>query len=335
MSAGRLVDSESSDFRSRAKKSQKSQLILYRYLGVLEKIIRQSRISFYFKKRSLRESPESLAVDALRNVGTLLSLIGVFLVALVAYSFVFTGLQEHRSQTTMLEQFSNKADEAKLFLNEHPSKGQPIGILDISRIHLHQVVVADATATSLMNGPGWVKNTAYIGSKGNAVIAGRHVTSGGPFATIKKLRVGNRITVTTGLGKFTYLVKKVGVSHSGAPSPMRPKSQGYLTLVTSSPTYTPNALLYVSAKLASPAASAPRPVGTPPSTQLGLAGAPTALVPSILWGIVVLSVFSGVLYVYRRLSKHYWTIYVLTTPVLIMISLLWFENAFRLLPATL
>jgi sortase A len=178
-------------------------------------------------------------------------------------------------------------------------------------------------------------NTALPGTKGNSVIAGRRSTAGAPFANLPSLRPGNEIVVVTGLGKFTYRVVAVGTAVVGRVDPISPTAHARLTLVTSDPPILATGRVYVEAKLTSPAATAPLPRRPPAISQRGLSGDPAAILPAIVWGILFTASLFVAIAFYRRWRDQIWAVYLLSTPIVLAIALGFFENLYRLLPATL
>jgi sortase A len=237
----------------------------------------------------------------------------------------------------LLEQFesSNLKLKNSLLTGVNLKEGQPEALLEIPVLGINQVVVKGTSSTDLLSGPGLMPDTALPGTKGNSVIAGRRSTAGAPFANLPALRPGDQIVVVTGLGKFTYRVFAVGTAIAGGADPISPTAQSRLTLVTSDPAVFATGRVYVEAKLTSPAAHAPIPTQAPAISQRGLAGDPAAILPAILWGLFfVASLFVAVSF-YRRWDKQIWAVYLLSTPIVLAIALVFFENLYRLLPATL
>jgi sortase A len=268
------------------------------------------------------------------QVGMVLSAVGLCLVLFVVYVFVFTGLQEARAQHQLLDQFTGPG-RANIDLSTHLKEGQPAALLEIPDIGLHLVVVKGTSATDLASGPGLMGNTALPGTEGNAVIAGRRVTGGAPFGRLDALHRGDRIIVVTGLGKFVYEVTKVGTVGSGEVDPISPTSSPRLTLVTSDPPVLATGRLYVVGKLTSPAARAPVPANPPSQSERALVGDSSAIVPAFFWGVVLVGFLFFTISAYRRWEEQVWTVYLLSTPVMLAIALLFFESLYRLLPATL
>ena len=105
--------------------------------------------------------------------------------------------------------------------------------------------------------------------------------------------------------------------------------------MTSDPPILPTGRAYVVASLVSHPAVAPVPHTRPSQSQRGLAGDPAAIVPAIVWGLILIAALALVIDAYRRWANQIWTVYLISTPVVLTIALLWFENLYRLLPATL
>lgn len=264
-----------------------------------------------------------------------LSLAGLCLLVFLGYAFVFTGLQEVRDQRQLLNLFSNTNIRYNLLTGHDVAEGQPVAVLEIPAIDLDQVVVKGTSATDLMKGPGLMADTALPGTKGNAVIAGRRSTAGAPFGDLATLRPKDGVMVVTGLGKFTYRVRKVGTVQPGGRDPIAPSTRGLLTLVTSTGGILPTGLRYVQAELVSAPASAVVPHHPPPASVRALTGDTGAVVPMLLWGLLLGLVLAGTVFAYRRWPDEIWVVYLLTTPVALAVALVWFGNLFRLLPATL
>jgi sortase A len=268
------------------------------------------------------------------QVALVVSSVGLCLILFVVYVFVFTGLQESRAQHLLLNQFTGSA-RANIDLGVHLKEGQPAALLEIPAIGVHLVVVKGTSATDLTSGPGLMANTALPGTGGNSVIAGRRSTGGAPFGRLGDLHPGESIIVVTGLGKFTYKVSMVGTAEPGQVDPISPTSGPRLTLVTSDPPVLSTGLLFVTGRLASPAARAPLPANPPTSSQRALAGDSSAILPAIRWGVVLVGFLFFTIGAYRRWDQQVWAVYLLSTPVMLAIALLFFESLYRLLPATL
>jgi sortase A len=270
----------------------------------------------------------------LLRAGLVASTAGLCLLLFVGYVYAFSGLQEHRSQRALLNQFTLTTRHT-ILSGRLPPQGDPVAVLDIPAIGLSQVVVYGTTATDLLKGPGLMPGTARPGSLGNSVIAGHRTIDGAPFAKLVDLRSGDRIEVVTGLGVFHYRVTAAGSARPGAPDPTSPDRHPRLTLVTSGGTAASNGRSYVVASLLNTPSAARVPRRPPTTAERGLTGDAQAVLPSVMWGIVLAAGFALTFWAYWRFRRNVWSVYILSTPVLLTITLLWYENLIRLLPGTM
>jgi hypothetical protein len=70
------------------------------------------------------------------------------------------------------------------------------------------------------------------------------------------------------------------------------------------------------------------------ASELGLGGDSSALVGLLGWGGALVLLLVGTVIAYRRTGRTL-LVYVLSTPVLLPVAMFTFENAARLLPATM
>jgi LPXTG-site transpeptidase (sortase) family protein len=161
--------------------------------------------------------------------------------------------------------------------------GTPVALIDIPRVHVHEVVVEGTTSAVMTSGPGHLRTTVLPGQPGTSVIFGRAAAFGGPFGDIGHLRPGDRITVVTGIGQSEF--KVIDRRRGGDPLPPAVAPGGSrLTLVTATGfAFMPAGLQWVDADL----------VGTPQaSSQAGVASVPPSERPlagdtSDLWALVL------------------------------------------------
>jgi sortase A len=177
--------------------------------------------------------------------------------------------------------------------------------------------------------------TARPGSLGNAVIAGHRTIAGAPFARLDDVRRGDRITVVTGLGSYTYRVIDVGTAQPGQKDPISPDRHPRLTLVTSGGTAASGGRSYVVAALTSTPNQAAVPHHPPTPAERGLSGDSNAVLPSVLWGMALAAVFAATFAAYWRFRRNAWSVYMLSTPIILAVALVWYENLIRLLPGTM
>ena len=211
--------------------------------------------------------------------------------------------------------------------------GAPVAILDISRIGVHEVVVEGARSGQLREGPGHLVGSSLPGQPGNAVIAGRRTMYGGPFRHLATLRPGDDIHLTTGDGNATYRVVAVARARAEDGSVFADHGDNRLTLFTADPPFDPSRRLVVTARLTGNAFAAQPLRRSLDPDGLGLTGDRSAIASVLVWlellvALAVLAVFA--LTRWSRLAT--WIVF---APGIAVVAWLLFENAVRLLPATL
>jgi sortase A len=268
--------------------------------------------------------------------GYALTMIGVVLALFAAYLFGFSAVQAARDQRKLLDQVTGGPAGLAALSGTVPGDGQPAAVLSIPSIGVHQVVVEGTSAADLQSGPGLMPGTAPVGTLGDTVIAGRRSAFGAPFASIGRLRPGVVVTLVSALGTFRYRVTGDTVIGSAGQIALGAQtSAARLALVTSATTFGTGDLLDVRATLIGTAVTAPKPsLPLPVASELSLSGDPSAEVPSLLWGEALVLAIALTVLVYRR-SRLSIVTYVVTTPLLIVIALFFFESVSRLLPATI
>jgi sortase A len=268
------------------------------------------------------------------KAGLVASTIGLCALMFVGYVYDFSNLQQHRGQRALLNQFTT-ADKAQVLSGRTVAEGNAAGVLTIPALGLSQVIVEGTSATDLLKGPGLMPGTAQPGSLGNSVIAGHRTIAGSPFAHLDSLRAGDRIEVVTARGAYRYNVIAVGSARPGAPDPISPNRHPQLTLVTSGGSTASLGRSYVVATLITAPNRIPIPRDPPSTAQRGLGGDSSAVLPAILWGLVLGAGLAVMFLAYWRFRGRHWSVYVLSTPVLLAMAFLWYENLIRLLPATM
>ena len=271
-----------------------------------------------------------------RVVGSVITGCGILLVMLVLFLYVFTPLGAGRDQHRLLAALTgNPLSTFALTKGVVPAQGSPVALLHVQSLHLTEAVVAGTSAADLEKGPGLMPGSVLPGEQGNAVIAGRRMTFGGPFRSIGTLRRGDEISVTDGLGSFRYLVTSKRTVDSGQRDVVGGTRDSQLTLITSNSSLLVTGRQVVEAKLVGRPVSSPLKVSAViPPDQRGLSGEPGAGWKILLWVVLfLLSVaFTAVALVrWRRPLPTY----LLAAPVLIACGLFAVEAVALALPATL
>jgi len=268
--------------------------------------------------------------------GLVLVGIGVLIVLFLVYLFAFTPLSASRSQQRLAQSITGKPlFRYSLVAGHTPPEGSAVAVLEIPALHVDQIVVQGTSAADLMNGPGLLLGSALPGSPGNAVIAGRRVTFGAPFASLGQLRAGDKIRVVDGAGTFIYRMSKVETVTAGQRDVITPTTTNRLTLVTSDSTFLPNGRLVAMAKLEGhPVAAGPSSNIAVPSYELGLSGDPVAGGLAVMWSLLTIALLIGAGIAVWRWRRP-WLIYLFTAPLVVACGLFACESVARALPATL
>lgn len=189
-----------------------------------------SRLLSRLPKRFHKPSAKQVS-RALTGLAILLALGGV---GVVAYPFA-TDLWAARIQRGLTGDLAANAIDYKL---GRVKVGDPLTQLEIPKIDVDVVVVEGTTLSALQAGAGHYPKTPLPGEKGNVAIAGHRTTYGKPFNRMNELRHGDRVILTTPLGRHTYEIE--GPPHVVEPNDWSvirryPKRGSYLTLTSCHP----------------------------------------------------------------------------------------------------
>jgi sortase A len=261
-----------------------------------------------------------------------LFILAVGILGLVVFLLVISPIQQNNDQDRLYATFRYQLANSTAPTGGLIDAGAPVALLAIPGLNLSQVVVEGTSAGDLESAPGHRRDTALPGQAGVSLIYGRAVTFGAPFAQIDRLRPGDRISVTTGEGRFTYRV--LDVRRPGDPLPAAPGTNaGRLVLETSAG---PNILrhstvVFVDADLLDRPQPTPggRATVIPPEEQ-SMASDPTATIPLALWlqGIgLLLGIGTWI-----RWRLGWPATLLLATPLLIAVTWNCYETIGRLLP---
>jgi sortase A len=279
--------------------------------------------------RARRSSTISIPTVARRGA----LILGITVLAFVAFAFWFSALAHARSQVGLQRRFRAELAATSAPIEGDIAAGAPVAMLEISRLGLHEVVVEGTRSGQLQKGPGHLVGSPLPGQPGNAVIAGRHTLYGGPFRGLASMRPGDDLEITTGQGRATYRVTGVARMSAEGGSVLADHIDNRLTLFTADPAITASDRLVVTAALrGDPFAATVLRGGLDPE-GLGLTGERGAIAIVLVWlellvALVLLAVFA--LTRWSRLVT--WLVF---APGIALLAWLLFENAVRLLPATL
>jgi LPXTG-site transpeptidase (sortase) family protein len=206
-----------------------------------------------------------------------LAAIGLLALLLVFQVVALGGLEHRVAQTAAFNRFRNELAQGIAPVGQVDDNGRllapgrPVALLKIPRLRTSEVVLEGTSSEVLRKGPGHLRNTVLPGQAGTSVILGRATAFGGPFGGIHRLKKGDTITTTTGIGESTFRVTDVRRAGDPMPDPVAPGS-GRLTLVTATGgPFMPSGLLRVDADLEGKAQpTSPLVLTTVPSSELPL-----------------------------------------------------------------
>ncbi|WP_239405214.1 sortase [Frankia sp. Cj3] len=264
-------------------------------------------------------------------VGRVLLMLAALMLGFAGYLLAVSGLQQTRTQDNLYKTFRGQlAQTGDEVAPVAPpiTPGVPVAIVEIPRLKVRQVVVEGTTSGALTRGLGHRRDTPLPGQAGTAVVYGRRSTFGAPFAKLDKLRIGDEIVATTGLGSATFTVVEV----RDGRTPPRPLTApvNRITLVTSAPAVSPSHTLVVTAKLTTAVAPS---AGVRPAIyadERSLASEPAAALPLLLWAQVLLVAVVCATWLFHRWER--WPAYLVSAPVLVAVVWNVYENLARLLP---
>ncbi len=268
-------------------------------------------------------------------VGALVFGLGLLILLLLGYIYLFTPLSAGRAQHSLLQEITaNPAKTFNLAEGKLPPEGSPVAVLEIPALHLFDAVVQGSDAQDLRTGPGHMPTTAMPGQPGNAVILGRRATYGAPFGAIGTLKKGQVIKVIDGFGTYRYRVSKVVYAEGGRHDVITETATNRLTLVTASSGIFPKGRLAVIAPLVGkPLAGTTEPHFHAMPSQLGLAGDPASGLLAVFWCILFFALLSATVWLLRHWEQPV-VIYLLAVPLLLVVALFTCESIIGFLPAT-
>ena len=261
-----------------------------------------------------------------RCVGASLLLLGLLTGGFLAYLFGASRVQEAAAQSRLYSTFAGELGQDLGPLGP-TGLGQPVAILDIPSIGLHNVIVVEGTTSAQLDlGPGHLRNTPLPGQLGLSVIYGRRATFGAPFARLDELRPGEEITAYTQQGKSVYKVVAVGDSQH----PVTDTNLNRLALLTSSSAAIPAYYLEIDADLMTPAHNGPVQMPAIGPAEQAMAGDSGALVLTMLWGLAL--VLTGLAGAVAAARWSGWPVYLVIVPA--VLAILWnlYEGLAGLLP---
>lgn len=175
-----------------------------------------------------------MKLNNFKNLSRVLLIAGSIFLLILAYFEVLPLI----SQYLMIKNWQN-AGRTKNKILKPEFKGNPkqIGVLIIPKLKIKKVILFDAKPQNLDKGPALLKDSAYPGTLGHAIISGHRVSHNFPFRNINKLKKGDQIIFQNSQGimvfKVTDIRQYIKSKKMYIEKPKFPK----LSLTTCSPPY--------------------------------------------------------------------------------------------------
>ncbi|MFJ6652773.1 sortase [Microbacterium sp. NPDC091313] len=287
--------------------------------------------------RPPQSRPQLTATEALvRAIVGMVAALGIMFVANVV---AFSHVQHLVSQQQLSDEF-----RAQLLAGTAPvsegtfddkllADGAPVGILEIPRLGLYEVVVEGSSSAETAQGVGHQRDSVLPGQVGVSKLLGRSAAFGGVFSGIQSLSPGDAITVRTGQGLQEFSV--IGVRYAGDPTPQNLKAgESRLTLMTArGAPYIPTGVAYVDARLVT--TGEPRGPRLTTSATLSDEQKPMATDTTTVWALVfalqfLIAAEIAAVWAFRRFgAQRTWIVFV---PVLLLAGFLVANQVTLLLP---
>lgn len=116
--------------------------------------------------------------------------------------------------------------------------GEALTRLEIPRLDVDVIVVEGTSLAALQAGAGHYPKTPLPGEEGNVAIAGHRTTYGKPFNRMDELRRGDRVILTTPVGRHVYEIEaapRVVEPDDWSVVNRYPKRGSFLTLTSCHP----------------------------------------------------------------------------------------------------
>lgn len=252
---------------------------------------------------------------------------------------VFSHVQHLVSQQRLADQYREQLLAGTAPVSEYTFDenllvdGAPVGIMEIPKLGLHEVIVEGTSSAETAQGIGHQRDSILPGQAGVSFLQARSAAFGGPFSGIQSLSPGDAITVRTGQGLQEFAV--VGVRYAGDPTlpNLRPGESRLVLMTARGAPYIPTGVAYVDARLVGPAQ--PRGVRVTTTAALPLEQRPMATDTTTAWALVFALQFLIVaelaaVWAFRRFgAQRTWIVFV---PVLLLAGFLVAHQVTLLLP---
>lgn len=167
------------------------------------------------------------------RLSAVLTTLGAVLLAYVLWNYGSMLAQQRALQREWRDQQARASQTSSTSSASLPANDS-LTRLTIPSINLDAIVVTGTGHKELMEGPGWMSDTAQPGEVGNAVISAHRDTF---FRHIVELKKGDVVQVSRGGKTYKYEVTGKKIVPPSDMSVVQPTNNRQLTLITCYPTY--------------------------------------------------------------------------------------------------
>lgn len=170
-------------------------------------------------------------------LGVLLIIFGGFVLTINA-TLLYKGIDavekaEHVvAQDIVAKKVSTTLNKSTFIKKNIPEEGDELGRLHIPKLNISIPIFHGTSRGELQKGVGHVIGTAFPGESNNTILAGHRDTV---FRQLDKVTEGDVLNVESGIGTFTYKVRKVRIVEENDLTVVVPKRKATLTISTCYP----------------------------------------------------------------------------------------------------
>jgi len=127
---------------------------------------------------------------------------------------------------------ASDARARKVVYAKSPAAGEALGTLSIPALKQKLPIIEGTGDDDLKRGVGHFSQSVLPGEQDNCVLSGHRDTV---FASLGKLKVGDRLITRTAAGTFTYEIRRIRIVHKDDVSVIVPADHAVLTVSTCYP----------------------------------------------------------------------------------------------------
>ena len=168
----------------------------------------------------------------IRSAGVAMVFAGALLLSYAGVVLIGARIADAAFRSTLEASVSAKPSGARVAPPAPLTAGEAIGELRIDRLKLSAVIGQGESDAVLRRGVGHLADTAWLGQRGNVVLAGHRDTI---FRALREIQPGDLIDVTTPDRQAQYEVQSLAVVPPTALDVLKSADDNTLTLITCYP----------------------------------------------------------------------------------------------------